>query len=32
VQFTRNPTGLRNALVKIGALEIGSRLESNAGR
>jgi Zn-dependent protease with chaperone function len=25
VQFTRNPTGLRNALVKIGALGIGSR-------
>jgi len=30
VQFTRDPTGLRNALVKIGALDIGSRLESNA--
>ena len=25
VQFTRNPAGLRNALVKIGALGIGSR-------
>src|SRR5262245_17112888 len=25
VQFSRNPTGLRNALVKIGALGIGSR-------
>jgi Zn-dependent protease with chaperone function len=27
VQFTRDPQGLRNALVKIGALEEGSRLQ-----
>jgi len=27
IQFTREPTGLRNALVKIGALGVGSRLQ-----
>jgi Zn-dependent protease with chaperone function len=30
VQFTRDPQGLRNALVKIGALEEGSRLHTEA--
>ncbi len=27
IQFTRDPAGLRGALVKIGALEVGSRLQ-----
>jgi len=27
IQFTRDPTGLRGALVKIGALDVGSRLQ-----
>src|SRR6266850_2902113 len=29
VQFTRDPQGLRNALVKIGSLDAGSRLQSD---
>ncbi len=31
VQFTRDPTGLRGALVKIGALGVGSRLQDTDG-
>jgi Zn-dependent protease with chaperone function len=31
VQFTREPTGLRNALVKIGALGVGSKLQDTDG-
>jgi Zn-dependent protease with chaperone function len=31
VQFTRDPTGLRGALVKIGALDVGSKLQDTDG-
>ncbi len=31
VQFTRDPTGLRGALVKIGALDVGSKFQDTDG-